>query len=79
MIWAQATTKTVMEETNDNPQRSNDNRQVARRPSNQSGVYEQYGFNQSDVYNDYHDPFKVDQPNRLGSDISVWDFAFYEK
>ena len=73
MIWAQATTKTVMEETNDNPQRSNDNRQVARRPSNQSGVYEQYGFNQSHVYNDYHDPFKVDQPKALRSDISVWD------
>ena len=60
-----------MEETNDNPQRSNDNIQVIRRPSNQSGVYEQYGFNQSNVYNDYHDPFKVEKPKRLGSDISV--------
>lgn len=50
---------------------TNDNRQAPRHPSNQSGVYEQYGFNQSDVYNDYHDPFKVDQPKRLGSDISV--------
>ena len=50
---------------------TNENRQVARHPSNQSGVYEQYGFNQSDVYDDYHDPFKVDQPKALRSDISV--------
>ena len=73
MIWAK---KTVMEETNDNPQRSNDNKQEARRPSNESGVYEQYEFNQSDVYTDYHDPFKVEQPKRLGSDILVWDLHF---
>ena len=61
MTWAQATKKTVMEETNDNPQRSNDNRQVTRHPSNQSGVYEQYGFNQSNVYNDYHDRWILSQ------------------
>ena len=73
MIWINTShQKSVMEETNDN-------RQVPRHPSNQSGVYEQYEFNQSDVYNQYHDPFKIDQPKRLGSDISVWDFAFYKK
>ena len=57
--------KSEMEEPRDNP----------RRPSNQSGVYEQpYGSN--GIYNEYYDPFNEGNSTESKKDISVKDSSF---